>query len=242
MSTPVNFIMAEFPSCSDGPVRVCGPFAAKNHMGGDRLIISRSAAGTPVSEPFRPNLASFAYSICKALAASPDATHLLRVSPLPPCMEFFQNTAHKRPQLVSGESYARRFRRVFGVAVEIQLKASGKGTHTPGQLTVLTLVPWRFGDSATETKHSYVSVGFALSFPGLPFPPQLLWSRWWMSFVGSLRPLTAGPNPHSWSDGMCPLWRCGKPLRQTPCCRHLEIWTVSLAFGDVLFSSATPFS
>ena len=171
-------------SPSDGFVRKRDPFASVDPRWVSRLSIGRPSDGLPISEPCRPTLRSPTSTISETLS---DATHndaiFNRAIPIPTGVEFVTNTSHNQLPLIIDESFARRYRMVSGSISEILLTVDGQGAAsgpcfspllsphslfrfaftqgfppTPGRLHVLVTLNWRFGDSVTETKASFIHV------------------------------------------------------------------------------------
>ena len=97
------------------------------------------------------------------------------VLPLPRGTTLSKCSFNGQLQISLSDTYARRFRRVYGYVADIKLvlptpfffpflvtgcvtPSAGEGTLTPAQLQVVTLIPWRYGATAGELCASFIWV------------------------------------------------------------------------------------
>ena len=114
------------------------------------------ASGAPVFGPYRPTVRSLADRITGWLRPGVD---LLDVIPVPSGFSFARgsNLGKLQLQLTLDGAYARRYRWVFGYVGDIQLAVEARGTATPTQLTIVAMIPWRYGnDAKIETEDSFI--------------------------------------------------------------------------------------
>ena len=114
------------------------------------------AAGSPVFGSFRPTVRTLADRIPDWLNSG---ANLLSVLPAPSGFSFptGNNSGEKQLHLTLDGAYARRYRRVFVYVGDIQLSVEARGAATPTHLTVVVMIPWRYGpDTKVEKEDSFI--------------------------------------------------------------------------------------
>ena len=119
--------------------------------GGARQPIGFTADNSPVFPPCRPTVRKLADQIPGWLRPGVD---LATVIPVPAGFSFIWGR-NAQTQLVLSGAYARRFRRISGYVGDIQLSVEARGTTTPTQLQVVTLISWRYGNDPRENDESF---------------------------------------------------------------------------------------
>lgn len=106
-------------------INPCDSLVSINFDGSERQSFGISAAGGPVYTPFRPICIYLANALTTLAANAADPNlHL----PLSDGMQL--SPGNGQLQLVLGDIFARRYRRVFGYIGEIQLSTAGSGAVT----------------------------------------------------------------------------------------------------------------
>ena len=120
--------------------------------GGAHQPIGFSSDNTPVFSPYRPTVRKLADQIPPLIRSGVDLSTII---PAPDGFSFHGGGNSQLQMTLSGD-YARRFRRIFGYAGDIQLAVEARGTATPTRLQVVAIPPWRYGNDPIENDESFI--------------------------------------------------------------------------------------
>ena len=110
-----------------------------------------AASGLPFRSPFRPSIMAIADLFARPKRERIDPNWLI---PLPFGIRFI---LREQLRISLGETFASRFKRVFGYSATIEL-ADSAGALTPACCQVVLKLPWRYTLSDEESRDSFIYV------------------------------------------------------------------------------------
>ena len=114
--------------------------------------LGERANGTFAVSSYMPSLLSQCVQFVEALEDSPDLNDDI---PIPKGMKLVRASDKKQCQLILGQNFAQRFRKIYGYIGEIKITESDF-TETGAQLQIVVFLPWRYGAEPEETCNSWI--------------------------------------------------------------------------------------